>query len=54
MGDYRALFAAATRVASISAAEIQAAARTWLVSAARTVVIAEPDGSADEGDELDA
>ncbi len=54
LGDYRALFHAAERVALLTAEDLQRAAATYLVPQARTIVVAEPSGEdEDEDDEGD-
>ncbi|HVK73002.1 MAG TPA: pitrilysin family protein [Kofleriaceae bacterium] len=51
LGDFRTLTELGDRLAAVTAADLQRVAATYLVPRARTVIIAEPDGStpADEG-----
>jgi zinc protease len=50
LGDWRRVLEVAARLPMISADEVRRAARTYLVSSGRTIVVAEPSGEADGDD----
>ncbi len=54
LGDFRMLTEVAARLATVSAADVQRAVATYLTPSQRTLVVAEPDGSASDDDDDDS
>jgi len=53
LGDFRRLDVLVQRLTAVTAADVARAVRTYLVSAHRTIVIAEPEGDDDDTDDAD-
>jgi zinc protease len=53
LGDFRTLHELGERLASVTAADLRRVVREYLVPRARTVIIAEPDGSEADSDDDD-
>ncbi|MEZ4402124.1 MAG: pitrilysin family protein [Kofleriaceae bacterium] len=53
LGDFRTLGQLAARLAAVTADDVTRVVRTYLVPAARTIIVAEPDGDAEDAEDDD-